>query len=380
MANSRDKHLKALRKKTGSESYTNSKFGLITRWLSTGDYGLNRLMSGSIHKGVPDGKIVQLAGDSQTGKSLIAANMIIHALKDDYHTIFCIDSEGGMTRGFIEDGDVDLDRIEILPVDHVEDCHVTVQQCFEMIREVQKEEPDAKFLFVVDSLGALISNKIITDATTKQKMAGDMGLTAKIKNSMLKSWVVPAGKTGATIVVVNHVYDDPNAMYPSKIKNIGGGKQTAFMPHITIQCSKKLEKKDDKDSDQAFKGSILKFFTVKNRCCKSFFEVELYMDYAKGFQKWFSLFKPAIQMGFIKKAGAWYEVPTYSEKKLRGADILTTDAIWESFLDEFEKKSLDYLSYSSPEVMDEESMDEYVENIVEQAEEITEQEIEIEEE
>ncbi len=373
-----DKKLRELRKKTGSESYATTKYGTITSWISTGDMGLNRLISGSIYKGIPEGKLTQVAGESATGKSLIAAQIVINAIKDGYTKVFYVDSEGGMTRQFIEDSGVDMNVIEIMPVGSVEECHVLMLQTFEMVKEIQAEEPESKFLFVVDSLGALIANKLIEDATKQNRMAGDMGLTAKLKGAMLRSWVVPAGKTRCPIVIVNHVYDDPSAMYPSKIKNIGGGKQTAFMPAITIQCTKSLEKKDDKDNALEFKGTILKFFTVKNRCCKSFVDCELYLDYKTGFSKWFSLFKPAIQMGCIKKAGAWYEVPTYSDKKLRKSEILNNDAIWATFLDDFEKKSLDFLSYSSPDVNDEESMDARVEQIVEDAEVEVEAEVETE--
>jgi RecA/RadA recombinase len=363
-----EKKLRELRKKTGSESYANTKYGTITSWISAGDYGLNRAMSGSIHKGVPAGKIVQFAGESATGKSLIAAQVVINAIRDGYTKIFYVDSEGGMTRQFIESANVDMNVIEVIPVGSIEECHIAMLNIFKFIDEMKKEDEDLKFMFVVDSLGALIPNKLIEDATQKDKMAGEMGLAAKLKNSMLKSWVVPAGRTNTPILVVNHVYDDPSAMYASKIKNIGGGKQTAFMPHITIQCSKTLEKKDDKDEEQAYKGTVLKLFTIKNRCCKSFYETEMYLDYKTGFHKWWSLFKPAIQLGFIKKSGGWYEVPSYSDKKLRGTDILNNDEIWESFLDAFEEKSLEILSYSSPEVMDEESMDEYVDQIIEEAE------------
>ena len=90
--------MRELRKKTGSESYANTKYGMVTSWISSGDYGLNRLMSGSIYKGIPEGKIVQLAGESSTGKSIVAADIVINAIKDGYTKVFYVDSEGGMTR------------------------------------------------------------------------------------------------------------------------------------------------------------------------------------------------------------------------------------------------------------------------------------------
>ena len=199
-------------------------------------------------------------------------------------------------------------------------------------------------------------------------MAGDMGMAAKLKNTMMRAVTVPAGKTNTALIVVNHVYDDPSAMYASKLKNISGGKGAQFMSQIIVQCAKKLEKNEgQKDAEASFNAVVLKFFTVKNRVCKSFYDTELYLDYQNGFNKWFSLFKPAIQMGYIEKKGAWYSVPSYSDKNLRGGEIMKNDAIWETFLDDFNKRSQEELSYSSPEILDEKSMDKYVDSLVTEA-------------
>ena len=117
--------MRDLRKKTGGESYATTKYGVIGSWINSGDMGLNRLMSGSIHKGIPEGKIVQLAGESATGKSLIAADIVINAIRDGYDKIFYVDSEGGMTRTFIEDSGVDMNTIEIMPVESIEELEIT---------------------------------------------------------------------------------------------------------------------------------------------------------------------------------------------------------------------------------------------------------------
>ena len=41
-------------------------------WVSTGNYCLNRLISGDFQKGIPLGKVTVLAGESGAGKSFIA--------------------------------------------------------------------------------------------------------------------------------------------------------------------------------------------------------------------------------------------------------------------------------------------------------------------
>src|SRR5210317_142317 len=87
--------IKDLRKSTGSESFSSSKYGTVQEWIDTGDFGLNRIISGSIRKGIPTGRVIVLAGESQTGKSFIAAQIGANALKQGFHNIFYFDSEGG---------------------------------------------------------------------------------------------------------------------------------------------------------------------------------------------------------------------------------------------------------------------------------------------
>ena len=65
-------------------------------WISTGNYTLNYLISGDFNKGVPLGRVTMLAGESGSGKSLIASGNIIKNAQDQ--GIFCIvfDSENAL--------------------------------------------------------------------------------------------------------------------------------------------------------------------------------------------------------------------------------------------------------------------------------------------
>jgi RecA/RadA recombinase len=95
MANNKiNSFLKKLRGATGSSSFAESRYGTVNNWISSGSYALNRILSGSIYKGFPSGRIIILAGDSSTGKSLIAANCIANALKMGYTHVFYFDAEG----------------------------------------------------------------------------------------------------------------------------------------------------------------------------------------------------------------------------------------------------------------------------------------------
>jgi RecA/RadA recombinase len=341
-----NKHLAALRKKTKSESFATS--GNTCEWISTGDYGLNRIISGDINKGIPSGKVVLFGGESSSGKSLIVAKVAVNALKMGFDHIFYFDSEGGALKSFFEAEGVNSEQIEHIRVRSVEDATVQILQTYEAIEKIKEEDPDSRFLCILDSLGALVSNKLIDDALVKNRQASDMGLTAKQKNCLMKSVMMPVNITNTSLLVVNHIYDDPAAMYASKIKQQSGGKGVQYAAHIAIQCHKKFEKNENKKTEgNEFKSNILRFLVTKNRDVKPFFESEMLLNFSTGIIPWFSLWEPAILYGFIIQHGAYFTVPSFSDKKLRRTEILSRDDIWETFLDDFNEKSAIEMTYGS---------------------------------
>ena len=68
-------------------------------WVDTGNYCLNYLISGDFNKGIPLGRVTMLAGESGSGKSLIASGNIIKnaqkesetniiKINDQFHSVF----------------------------------------------------------------------------------------------------------------------------------------------------------------------------------------------------------------------------------------------------------------------------------------------------
>jgi len=340
--------LNEIRKTTGSMSFAESKYGEINGYIDTGCYALNRLVSGDIYKGIPNGRVIVLAGESQTGKSFISAQIAANALnKHKYDNIFYFDSEGGGLKTFFENQGCDVSKLEHILVDSIEDATVKILAVYDAIAEEKKENPEYKALCILDSLGAMTSNKFISDAIDKSKLVSDMGGFAKLVNSLCKGTIIRALKTNVSIIFINHIYDNPADMFPSKIKIQSGGKRVQYLSSITIQCSRVLEKKENKDEEAAYKGTTLKFFTTKNRIVKPFIEAEMYVDFSKGISKWDGLIEAAMRYDLIKQSGAWYEVPKYTDKKLRKDEILTNDELWATILEDFNKASIKDMQYSN---------------------------------
>lgn len=361
--------LKDIRKTTESTNFKNSQYGKISHYISTGDYGLNRIITGDIYKGIPGGKVILIDGEQQTGKSFIAAGIAANALNiENYNRVFYFDSEGGILEQMFISRKCDTEKIEHVVVDFIEDAHIKILTTLNKIYELKKQIPTYKALLILDSLGALVDKKTIVDVLEKDKVSGDLGSRAKAANKFIKSLTIPALKSDCPIVITNHIYDDPGAMYTSKIKNQSGGKAAQYMARITIQCTKAYEKTEESEENHKnyYSATILKFFTIKNSLIKPFYETQMYLSFAKGPNKYFGLLEPAMEYGFIvKPKNGSYQVPSYGEQLFKIRELLECDAAWESFLPAFNEKSKKELSYSGDEK-------EYLELLKEEAEEETE--------
>lgn len=344
--------LKNLRSKTGSTSIKESRYGEVSNWISTGSLALNRILSGSIRKGIPSGRITILAGESSTGKSLLAALIMSNALKQGFDHIFYFDSEGGGNNEFFENVGCDSSKIEQILVSSVEDAQLKILEVYNGIKDLyestKQDEQKPKFLCVLDSLGALVAEKLLNDAE-KGKVASQMGGRSKKINNLIKAITIPALQTDTAMICINHIYDDPAAMFTNKIKNQGGGKGIQYMGSINVQCTKLLEKDEEKNSEQFYSGTHLRFFTVKNRFARPGLECDVYLDFKKGFTRPFeSLWDEAIRGGFITSPSQGYFcVPSWKEpeRKFRQSQLINNVEIWKTFLNQFEKWSQEDLKY-----------------------------------
>jgi hypothetical protein len=129
-----------------------------------------------------------------------------------------------------------------------------------------------------------------------------------------------------------------------------------FASHVILQCEKLLIKATDNDfltgketGDEDvgfFKGNKIRFFVVKNRVCKPAYTATIYIDFNHGITPYEGLVEPAVKMGFLTEVRGGYTCQ-YFPGKITYKDLMSKDEIWNSFLDEFNKKSLELMEYSN---------------------------------
>lgn len=360
---------KAFRKAVGSTDAAESIMVKVEEFLDSGSYAINRVLTGDINKGFPMGRISTIYGESGSGKSLLAANAIIDALKNkNFQCVYYFDSEGGALWEYIKNGGVDLEQIEHIPVHSIEDCATKMLQLYDSLVQATneyKKDPNGneepRVLCVLDSFGALAADKLVNDAA-KDKMAQDMGLGSKLKNNMMRGLMMRVVQSNCPLIIVNHTYSDPAAMFASKFKAIPGGEGIKFASHVMLQMTKLLIKSSDmefltgnEDADEdvgLYKGNRIRAFCVKNRVVKPCYEATMFIDFNNGIAKYDGLIEDAVKYGYIQEVRGGYVVPSYSDKRVTYKELVSNSEIWDTFIDKFNEESVEKMKYSSP-IMDE---------------------------
>ena len=357
--------VKTIQKSTGAESLNESSYAEVKEFLDTGSLALNRVLTGDIHKGIPAGRITTLFGQSGSGKSLIAANTAALALKNNLiDVVYIFDSEGGTLVNIFKQHGVDMSKVNHIPVASIEQCSTKMLQTYDMLVKARQEylaDPDnndnVRALCILDSYGALAADKLMNDAVNKDKTSMDMGIGAKLKNNMMRGLMMRVVQSNATLLIVNHEYQDPSAMFASKVHAMAGGLGIQFASHVILQMEKLLVKAADTEfmtgleRDDAsvgfFKGNKMKAFVVKNRVCKPAYSAVMFIDFNTGISKYDGLIDDAVKFGYLTEVRGGYVCKTYSDKRVTYKDLMTKPEIWETFLEEFNAKSIEAMSYSN---------------------------------
>jgi RecA/RadA recombinase len=177
----------------------------VSGHVDTGSYILNALLSGSIYKGMPDNKIVALAGESATGKTYFSLGIVKRFLDDNASgVVLYFDSEQAVTSEMFKARGIDPKRVAVFPVATVEEFRrqviTVVDKCLEM------KETERKPMFIVlDSLGMLSTEKEMND-TAEGKNVRDM-TRAQVVKSTFRVLTLKLGVAKIPMLMTNHTYD-----------------------------------------------------------------------------------------------------------------------------------------------------------------------------
>ena len=331
--------LKEIVKEIGDE-YTQiaSDIHETERFIDSGSYIFNGLISGSIFGGVSSNRITAIAGESSTGKTYFSIAVVKNFLDtnpDGYCLYF--DTEAAVNKGLLESRGIDTTRLVVVNVVTIEEFRSKALKAVDIY--LKKDEEERKpCMFVLDSLGMLSTEKEIRDPLD-DKQVRDMTKSQLVKGAF-RMLTLKLGQANVPLIVTNHTYDVIGAYVPTK--EMGGGSGLKYAASTIVYLSKKKEK----DGKEVI-GNIIKAKTHKSRLSKENRQVEVRLYYdERGLDRYYGLLELGEIGGMWKNVAGRYEM---NGKKIYAKQILASpeEYFTEEVMEKLDNISKEYFSYGT---------------------------------
>ena len=306
------------------------------RFIDTGSYIFNGLVSGSIYGGVSSSRITAIAGESSTGKTYFSLAVVKNFL-DNNPDGYCLyfDTEAAVNKGLLESRGIDMNRLVVVNVVTIEEFRSKALRAVDIYLKTSEEERKP-CMFVLDSLGMLSTEKEIRDALD-DKQVRDMTKSQLVKGAF-RMLTLKLGQANIPLIVTNHTYDVIGSYVPTK--EMGGGSGLKYAASTIIYLSKKKEK----DQKEVI-GNLIKAKTHKSRLSKENKEVQIRLYYdERGLDRYYGLLELGEIGGMWKNVAGRYEMngkKIYAKEILKNPTEYFTDDIMEQ-LDNIAKEHFSY--------------------------------------
>jgi protein RecA len=250
-------------------------------WLDMGYAPLNKILSGFYGRGLPGGRLIEIAGPSASGKTLLATLAMIAAQKAGGVAVF-IDWERTFNAAFAQllGLDTTFPRFVYKRSETWEEGNTAALKVAETIRKRKLIAPDAPIVYVCDSIASAIPKSVLYDKDGKRReideyTMNDTTALARVSSTTLKAVNQAVGEFDVTGIYLNQIRTKPGVVYGDPTTTPGGAAME-FYATTRIFTGRKLEK-DKKDG--GLDAAVICLNTKKNKICMPFQEVELRLAY-----------------------------------------------------------------------------------------------------
>lgn len=208
--------------------------------------------------GVPFGRIIQVAGESDSGKTRLALEIMKKAQEQGIGIVYLETEDKTTADDFLAVG---LDP-EAVMMDHDTVTEYAWAKIYAMVDSFFEAYPNDRLLVVFDSYGntSSLHDEQIDIIKDSQKPGGH-AKTNRLAISQLKTRMA---KYPIAAVVVNYTYD----LIGSVGKSNAGGKALNFHSSLIIQTIRKGWVDKQRQGVKVRAGALMKWSTVKNHLCK----------------------------------------------------------------------------------------------------------------
>ena len=275
---------------------------------------LDVAISNRPYGGLPVGRITEITGLEQSGKSLLSAHLLAETQRKGGVAVL-IDTETAVSREFLEAIGVDISKLLYVSVDTVEGIF---EACETIIEQVRKGDKDRLVTIVVDSVAAASSKKEMEADYDKDGYATDKAI---IISKAMRKITNMIGRQSIALVFTNQLRQKMNAMFGDPWTT-SGGKALAFHASVRVR----LKNMGQLKAGDRIVGIKVRCQVIKNRMGPPLRHADFDIFFDRGIDNyggWISVMKDA---KLVKQGGAWYtytDIESGEEIKFQAKDFVS---------------------------------------------------------
>jgi len=248
--------------------------------------------------GIPRGRVTEIYGPESSGKTTLCLHVIAEAQKMGGLAAF-IDAEHALDVNYAKKLGVDTANLLISQPDFGE-------QALEITDTLVRS--NALDVIVIDSVAALVPRSEIEGEMGDATMA----VQARLMSQALRKLTAAISKSKTSVIFVNQLRSKIGVMFGNP-ETTTGGNALKFYASVRIDIRRIAAIKEGEDVI----GNRTKVKIVKSKVAPPFKQVEFDILYNEGISKTGDLVDLGVDLGIVKKSGAWF---SYGEDRFQGRE------------------------------------------------------------
>ena len=239
--------------------------------------------------GIPKGRITEVYGPESSGKTTLCQHIIANVQRAGGYAAF-VDAEHALDPAYAAKCGVDVNNLLISQPD-------TGEQALEIVDSLVRS--NAIDIVVVDSVAAL---------TPRAEIEGEMGdshvgLQARLMSQAMRKLTGAISTSKTAVLFTNQLREKVGVMFGNP-ETTAGGKALKFYASVRLD----IRRTDSIKLGQDVVGNRTRVRVVKNKVAPPFKTAEFDIMYSEGISREGGLIDLGLEMGLVKKSGAWFTV------------------------------------------------------------------------